>query len=167
MKSFDSLREALAEYLQAAGLDAVTAWNAGARVRRKAPVIAVTLRGVKGGPSGLWDYLGERFDRETGQWVELYGKRAKITLGLDIYAPECAGEAGCAAAFAKLSEALAGGRPAGLDVSELSCGETAFDRDTGLFRCPAQMTCQVFLYARQTEDGVFTDFEVRRIQNDH
>lgn len=161
MKGLDKLREALAECLRKAGLDAVAAWDAGERVRRKAPVIAVTLRGVQGGPAGLKDYLGEWLDPDTGRWEELYGKKATITLGLDIYAPESIGEAGCAAAFAKLSDVLVNGRPIGLGVEELSCGETGFDREAGMFRCPAQVTCRVFLYAKLTEDGEFTDFEVR------
>lgn len=161
MKGLDKLREDVAEYLRNAGIDAVTAWDVGDRVRRKKPVAVVSLREVQGGPAGLADYLGEWLDPETEKWEELYGKRAKLVLGLDLYAPESAGEAGCAAAFAKLSEALTGGRPTGLAVEELSCGETAFVKEQGLFRCPVQMTCRVFLYAKLTENGVFTDFEVR------
>ena len=161
MKGLEQLREEVAEYLREAGVDAVTAWSSENRTRRNKPVTVVSLREVQGGPAGLADYLGEWLDPETGKWEELYGKRAKLVLGLDLYAPESAGEAGCAAAFAKLSEALTGGRPAGLAVEELSCGGTAFVREQGLFRCPAQMTCRVFLYAKLIEDGVFTDFEVR------
>lgn len=161
MKGLDKLREDVAEYLQKQGIDAVTAWSMENRTRRKNPVAVVSLREVRGGPAGLSDYLGEWPDPVTGKWEERYGKRAKLILGLDLYAPESAGEAGCAAAFAKLSEALAGGRPAGLAVEELSCGETTFVREQGLLRCPVQMTCGVLLYARLTEDGVFTDFEVR------
>lgn len=161
MKGLDKLREAVAEFLRGQGVDAVTAWGVENRTQRKAPVVVISLREVQGGPAGLGDYLGERLDPDTGRWEELYGKRAKITLGLDIYAPEGAGEAGCAAAFARLSEALAEGRPEGLAVEELSCGETAFDRDAGVFRCPVRMACRVFLFARMTQDGAFTDFEVR------
>lgn len=161
MKGLEQLREEVAAFLRSAGIDAVTAWEDTDRVRRKSAVVAVSLRGVQGGPSGLADYLGEWLDPVSGKWEERYGKRAKLTLGLDVYAPESGGEAGCAAAFARLSDALTQGRPAGLVVEEISCGETVFDKTAGLFRCPAQMTCQVFLYAKLTEDGVFTEFEVR------
>lgn len=163
MKGLDTLREQTAQYLRAAGLDAVAAWNNSDRLRRKKPVIAVSLRGVQGGPAGLADYLGETRDEQSGRWEELYGIRAKLTLGLDIYAPEDAGEAGCAAAFGALSELLSDGRPAGMRVQELSCGETAFVREMGLLRCPVRMTCQVFLCAKRADDGTFTDFEVRGI----
>lgn len=161
MKGLEQLREEVAAYLREAGMDAVTAWSPEDRTRRKKPAAVVSLREIQGGPAGLADYLGEWPDPKTGKWEERYGKRAKLILGLDLYAPERAGEAGCAAAFARLSEALTGGKPAGLAVQELSCGETAFVREQGLFRCPVQMTCQVFLYAKLTEDGMFTDFEVR------
>ena len=161
MKGLEQLREDVAAYLRKAGLDAVTAWEHTDRVRRNAPVVAVSLREVQGGPAGLADYLGEWPDPATGKWEERYGKRAKLVLGLDLYAPESSGEAGCAAAFARLSEALLAGKPAGLAVEELKCGKAEFVREQGLLRCPAQMTCRVFLYARLAEDGVFTDFEVR------
>ena len=161
MKGLEQLREDVADYLRKAGIDAVAAWEHTDRVRRKTPVVSVSLRGVQGGPAGLADYLGDRLDPETGRWEELYGKQARLTLGLDLYAPESGGEAGCAAAFARLSEALACGRPAGLAVEELKCGETEFVREQGLLRCPVQMVCRVFVYARLTEDGEFTDFEVK------
>lgn len=164
VKGLDTLREDLAGFLRGKGLDAVTAWSNETRVRRIKPVVAVSLRAVQGGPAGLMDYLGERLDPDSGRWEELYGKRAKLTFGLDIYAPASAGEAGCAAAFARLSDALTGCKPAGLTVQELSCGETAFDQAAGLLHCPAQMTCQVFLFAKSLDNGQFSDFEVRGSQ---
>ena len=158
------MREAVAGFLREQGIDAVAAWDGGERARRKAPVVVVSLRGVQGGPAGLQDYLGERLDPETGRWEELYGKRAELSLGLDIYSPEALGEAGCAAAFARLSEVLADGRLAGLSVQELSCGEAEYVREQGRFRCRASARCQVYLYARTDETGAFTDFTVRGIR---
>lgn len=113
MRGLEELREATAEYLQASGVDAVTAWSSAERVRRTGAVAVVSLRGCEGGPAGFRDYLGERYDPERKVWEELYGRRAELTLGLDLYAPKSGGEAGCAALFAKLSEALADGRTGG------------------------------------------------------
>lgn len=165
VNGLDTLREDLAAFLRGKGLDAVTAWNHECRTRLLNPVVAVSLRAVQGGPAGLMDYLGERLDPDSGRWVELYGKRAKLTFGLDIFAPPSAGEAGCAAAFARLSDALTGSKPAGLAVQELSCGETAFDQSARLLHCPAQMTCCVFLFAISLHDGQFSDFHVRGTQS--
>lgn len=163
MRGLEELREVTAAFLREKGVDAVTAWKDTARSRLTGAVAVVSLRGCQGGPAGLRDYLGERFDRDSGRWEELYGKRATVTLGLDIYGPEELGEQGCAQAFSRLSEALADGGPAGLTVRELSCGETRFDRDQRLFRCQAQADCMVYLYAVAAENGEFTDFKVRGI----
>lgn len=161
MKGLDRLREAVAEFLRERDIDAVTAWDSGERVRRKAAVAVVSLRGVHSGPAGLRDYLGERFNEQTGRWEELYGKRAELTLGLDIYGPEALGEGGCTALFARLSEALADGRPEGLTVRELSCGQTEYLPEQGRFCCRVQARCGVYLSARMDEKGEFTDFTVR------
>lgn len=161
MKGLEELREATAAFLREKGVPAVTAWDSVPRVKRNEAVVVVSLRKCEGGPAGLRDYLGERFDPDTGQWAELYGKRAELTLGLDIYAPERLGEKGCAALFAKLSEGLTDGKPAGLTVLRLSCGETGFVEREGLFRCAGEAVCQVYLYAITDENGIFTDFRIK------
>lgn len=161
MRGLEQLREATAAFLRERGVPAETAWSTAARTRRDGAVAVVSLRGIRGGPAGLGDYLGERYNDSAGEWEELYGKRALLTLGLDIYAPEHLGERACAALFARLSEALADGGPQGLAVQELSCEETAFIAEEGRFRCRAQAVCQVYLYARADEEGKFTDFRVR------
>lgn len=166
MKGLEELREATAAFLRQRGVPAAVAWEDAPRVRRSGAVAVVSLRGCRGGPAGLQDYLGERFDPDTGRWEELYGKRAELTLGLDLYAPEQLGESGCTALFAKLSEALADGGPEGLTVLRLSCGETGFVEREGLFRCRAEAVCRVYLYASADENGVFTDFRIRGTAGD-
>lgn len=161
MTGLEQLRETMAEYLSGKGAAAVSAWSPADRARRGGAVAVVSLRGCEAGPAGLRDYLGERRNPETGRWEELYGKRAELTLGLDLYAPERLGEQGCAAHFARVAQALAGGGPEGLTVRTLSCGETVFDRQERLFRCPAQAACSVYLYAAADESGSFSDFRIR------
>lgn len=161
MRGLEELREATAQFLRDKGIDAVTAWNAGPRVRRSDPVAAVSLRSCEGGPAGFKDYLGERYDPARDVWEELYGKRAVLTLGLDLYAPRDSGESGCAALFARLTEALADDGPEGLTVKELRCGETTYDSQTGLFCCKAEAVCAVYLYAVAEDGGVFADFRVK------
>lgn len=161
MNGLDELRQAMAQYLNEQGVAAVTAWESGRRVRREEPVVAVSLRSCEGGPSGFQDYLGEQFDEASGTWRELYGKKAELTLGLDIWAPKSGGEAACAGLFDRLAQALTLGGPDGLRLREVSCGETTYDGDEGLFHCPAQAVGSVFLIAEATEDGLFTDFMVK------
>ena len=155
------MREQMAAFLRQQGVDAVCAYPEERRNRRSGPVAAVSLRACQGGPGGFRDYLGERYDESTGQWQELYGRRVTLTFGLDLYAPRESGAAGCQTLFDNLAEALAAGGPEGLKLHTLSRGETAFDRETGLFHCPAEAQCGAWLYAVADEGGTFLDFEVR------
>ena len=161
MMTLDELRQAMAQYLSSCGVAAVTAWEPGRRARREEPVAVVSLRGCEGGPAGFQDYLGERFDEASGTWRELYGKKAELTLGLDIWGPKSGGEAACAALFDRVVQALTLGGPDGLRLREVVCGETAYDGDEGLFHCPARAVGTVLLVAQAGEDGLFTDFMVK------
>ena len=72
---FGEIRERMAEYLISQGIDAVCAYPEEKRLRRTGAVAAVSLRACQGGPGGFQDYLGERWDEESGQWQELYGTK--------------------------------------------------------------------------------------------
>ena len=158
---FGTLRERMCEYLNSQGLDAVCAYPDSRRLRRTGAVAAVSLRSCQGGPGGFQDYLGERYDEESGQWQELYGKKIVLTFGLDIYAPPKEGAAEIQSAFEQMAEALRLGGPAGLRLLELSCGETEFDQEAGLYRRRVEALCQGYLYAVAEEGGAFLDFIVR------
>lgn len=161
MTGLNKLQEQLCRCLNQAGVPAVTAWSGENKARRDAPVAAVSLRGCRGGPGGFQDYLGERYNSDTGRWEELYGKRATLTFGLDLYAGGREGAAQCQSAFDALAQALSDAPPAGLRLESLSRGETVYDEQLGLFRCAVEAVCGAYLYAVADEDGVFADFEVR------
>lgn len=156
----------MTEYLNGHGVRAITAWPCESRRRLEGPVAAVSLRGCEAGPGGFRDYLGERYDPEAGVWRELYGRKVRVTFGLDFYAPRESGAAGCQAAFDALADALNGDGPAGLKLGELSRGEVVFDQGAGLFRCPAEAVCDAYLYAVAEEGGAFLEFEVKGYGND-
>lgn len=162
MAGLDEIRGRMAAFLTQQGLEAVTAWPEQRRTRREGAAAAVSLRGCEGGPAGFQDYLGERYNQETGRWEELYGRRVKITFGLDLYA---AGRSGGAAAIDRaldaLSAAFSGPGPEGLDILEFSVGETEFQEDSQLYHCPVEAVCQARLYAVADEGGAFLDFEIR------
>lgn len=161
MNALEKLRQELVEYLNGCGVSAVAAWESGRRVGRDSAVVAVSLRSCEGGPAGFQDYLGEFWDEEKGCWTEWYGRKAEVTFGLDIWGPRSGGESMCAALFSDAVQALTLGGPEGLQVREISCGETVFDEQEGLFCCPAKTVGTVFLRARADENGVFTDFTVK------
>ena len=156
-----AVRERMAEYLVQNGVEAVCAYPGGERERRAGAVAAVSVRSCQGGPGGFQDYLGERFDEGSGVWQELYGKRIVLTFGLDLYAPGPGGAQAIQTAFDRLAQALRQGGPPGLKMLELSCGETQFDREAGLFRREVEARCQGYLYAVAEEGGGFLDFIVR------
>lgn len=162
MSGLDKIREAMAGFLRVHGVDAVTAWPDSRRTRLTGAAAAVSLRKCEGGPSGFQDYLGERFNRDTNVWEELYGKRLTVTFGLDLYAPAQGGAAACQAAFETLAAAFQAGGPDGLSVLEFSQGEARFQ--DGLFCCPVQAVCQCYLYAVAGEDGTWTDFEIKGVR---
>ena len=162
MAGLDEIRSRMAAFLAEQGLEAVTAWPEVRRSRRNGAAIAVSLRSCEGGPAGFQDYLGERYNQDTGRWEELYGRRVKLTFGLDLYAAQRSG--GAAAidrALDTLSAALNGPGPDGLDILEFSAGETEFQEDSELYHCPVEAVCQARLYAVADEGGAFLDFEIR------
>ena len=154
----ERIREKLADYLTKQGVPAAAAWPVKEREKLTEAVAAVSLRGCSAGPSGFQDYLGGRYDAESGQWQELYGRRVTLTFGLDLYG-ESAGE--LQTAYDRMAEAFQWEGPAGLALRELSCGETEFDRAAGLYRRAVTAVCQGYLYAVADEGGTFLDFVVR------
>lgn len=158
---FREIREQMAEYLRGQGIDAVCAYPEERRTRRSGPVAAVSLRACQGGPGGFQDYLGERYDEESGQWQELYGRRVRFTFGLDLYAPKGCGAEEIQVAYDQLAEAFQWEGPPGLALLELSCGETEFDQESDLFRRRVEAVCQGYLYAVADQGGTFLDFIVR------
>ena len=59
----------MAVYLTARGAAAMTAWTGRERERLTRPTAVVSVRKCQVGPAGFQDYLGERFDRDSGQWT--------------------------------------------------------------------------------------------------
>ena len=158
---FQAVREQMAAFLRQQGVDAVCAYPEERRRQRSGPVAAVSLRACQGGPGGFRDYLGERYDERTGLWQELYGRKAALTFGLDLYAPRGQGDVGIQTAFDQVVQAFAQGAPQGLAVQEVACGETVYDGQAKRMKRPAQVVCQAYLYAAAQPGGLFTDFELR------
>ena len=114
----DTVRERLAAYLTEHGVEAVSAWPERARPPAAGAVAAVSIRRCEGADAGFGDYLGERYNEETGRWEELYGKRLTLTFGLDLFAGtgEAAGERQVRSAFDRMNAALQSGDPKGLKI---------------------------------------------------
>ena len=164
MNGLNTIREHMTAFLREQGVNALTAWPDGSRAGADGAVAAVSVRRCEGGPSGFQDYLGERFNPDTGHWEELYGKQLTVTFGLDLYGSRIGGGLECQTAFDNLTAAFQQGGPAGLTVSSFSQGEVKYDKELGLFRCPVEAVCQCFLYAVADEGGQFLDFEIKGVR---
>lgn len=158
----EQLCQAMAEYLTSCGVLAEAAFSRTLRTEA-GPVAVVSLRGCQAESAGFQDYLGERLNEETGCWEEIFGKKAKITFGLDLYAAEKGDGQQLQRAFDQLAEALILGGPEGLRVEEFSCGQTEYDGESRRLRRPVQAVCTVYLSAAAGSGGEFVDFELRGV----
>jgi len=157
VKDTGAARQALADYLTDRGIPAVTAWTQAARKGPGQAVCAVSLRGMEGGAPGFQDYLGERYDEESGTWEELYGKRLELTFGLDLLGGSAEQ---VQAGLDLLTAALEAGGPVGMRFMRFSAGECAYDAAQRRYVCPVQATAQVWSRAVAQEGGAFLDFTV-------
>lgn len=158
MTGVKELTAALAQWLTAGGVSAVTAWGESRRQRPNAALAAVSLRGLEGGNAGYQDYLGERFNEKSGAWEELYGKKLELTFGLDVYAAT-AGEV--SAALERMGELLGGGGPEGMAPAGFSAGETVYQSEQRRYFCPVQAKFQVWAVAAAREGETFLDFKIK------
>ena len=104
-----------------------------------------------------------RFREETGRWEERDGHRAELTFGLDLYAPERGDGALLQEAFDALAGVLLFEGPEGMELKELSCGETVRDGESRRLKRPAEAVFTLCLTAAADAGGPFTDFELRGV----
>ncbi len=159
--AMEVIRQRMTQYLQEQDINAIAAWPRQERLDQNGAVVVVSLRKCQSGPAGFQDYLGELFNEETGRWEELYGKKVHLTFGLDLYADAKAGETAIQHSFDQLAAALQDGGPEGLNIQQLSCGETGFDSAGRLLKRAVEAECTAFLYAVTEPGGAFLDFEIR------
>lgn len=157
----EKIRESMCAFLKGHGLATVVAWPRREREPLEGAVVCVSLRQCQAGPSGYRDYLGERWNEETREWEELYGRKSRLTFGLDLYAEALDGEGVIQEAFDRLMEAFQEGGPAGMKLAELSCGETGYDPSGRLLCRKVEAVCSAYLYAVTQPGGAFLDFEIR------
>ena len=157
----ENIREQMVDYLKERGVQAFAAWPAGERPVQEGALVVVSLRGCQAGPLVIPLSQVVLKAGGTGLWQELYGRKAALTFGLDLYAPRGQGDVGIQTAFDQVVQAFAQGAPQGLAVQEVACGETVYDGQAKRMKRPAQVVCQAYLYAAAQPGGLFTDFELR------
>lgn len=133
MTAAGQVRSEIVSRLKAAGLDAAEAYEDERFRERSGSVVAVGAKQAELAHAGLMNYLGERYDAESGRTVEVYGRKLKMAASLDVYAPRRKGARGCEQTAETVSEALLDGLADGLTLDELSWEKTEWDEEYGMF----------------------------------
>ena len=158
---FEALREGVVALLRENGVHAVLAMSPRPAGRWREAVAAVSVKKICCVDSGFQNYLGSEI--KDGKAKELYGRAADITLAIDVYAPGDGGESACQTALERIAEVLMTQGAAGLEVSELTAGQTEWLDREGMYRLRADCLCRAWLTAAADQEagGYFTDFEVK------
>lgn len=157
----EHVRQEMARWLRERGVEARTAWEPGRPRELEGPEVLVSLQRCRLEPAGLSDYLGERTDPQSGGPEPVFGRRAELTLGLDLYVPLRMGGEGMQAALDALAGAVLEGGPRGMELREFSCGEMGYDESGRLLRRRAQAVCGCWVCSHGGPEGVFLEFELR------
>ncbi len=161
MSTLAALQEAMVDFLQRQGIQALSAWPREGRGRWKEPSAVVAVKRVEGSPAGFGGYLGEVYDPVDRGWQEAYGQQVGVGFTLALYSPEKAGEEGCRLLLDRVVEALEREKPAGLTVEKWSMEETGFQEENRMFCGRLQLQCRGMLLAKAEETGAFLGFEVK------
>lgn len=159
--TLDSLQTELTGLLKRNGVQAMSAWPENRRASADGPVVLVSLEKLSCASAGLQDYLGETLDESTGQWRDLYGRRAQLTFTLDILASPRTGAQACREVFDQLVRCLQTDKPAGLSVRELDGEELKYDEKEGLLNLRCRLKCEGWLCTTGDEAGTFLNFTLR------
>lgn len=161
MKELAQVRQVVIQALQKAGMTALEAYPADRAKRYSGPVAAVAVGAAEGRTLGFCNYLGERYDPETGAAVERYGKQLEGDIVVEVRAE---GAAGCEAGCEQAAEVLLGGLPSGVRPGELRWEALVWERATGMFLRRGSLRCRaVFVAQAEEEGGTFLDFRLKGV----
>lgn len=151
----------LCEWLKQREIPALTGWTGVERSAMAAPAVLVTVKEYSACSAGFEDYLGEQYNEEKGTWEELYGRKAEVILGLDLYAPERESEQSLQTLLERLISMLTLEIPDGLQVGNITCGQTKWDEGQRRIKREVSARCTLWLHAVCSEGTEFLDFELR------
>lgn len=157
----DELQSTMAAFLCENGIDAMASWPDARRERLTRPTVMVSLDSLSCSPAGMQDYLGQRQDETTGQWEEVYGRRAQVTFALDVLAGEHSSAQECRQTANDMARLFQTERPGALTVQEMHLDELEHDEKRGLLRLRCVLTCTGIVCTAGQEAGTFLDFTLR------
>ncbi len=162
MTAVGQVKRAVMAAIAAAGGAAVESYNVEQLKCYQTAVTAVGAKETAIDESGAIEYLGEKTDEKTQQPVSVYGRRMRLTLLLEVYAPRELGAAGCETAAETVTQALMTALPEGLKLKTIQWGKAGWDKTAGMFRLEANAKYAAYFVAEAAEDEtVFTDFVLK------
>lgn len=164
MTAAGQVRAEIVGRLRCAGIDAVEAYEDEHFHERSAPVVAVGARQTELTDAGLMNYLGERYDTPSGRVVEVYGRKLKMTVALEAYAPRRKGARGCEQTAEAASEALLEGLADGIAMETIAWEKTEWDEEYGMFVRRGTARCTAYFVATADEESaVLTEFILKGV----
>lgn len=161
MKELAQVRQAVIQALNQAGLSALEAFPPERARAYDGPVAAVAVGAAEGKVLGFCNYLGERYDEQTGTVRELYGKQLEGEITVELRADRAAA---CESGVETAAEVLLGGLPSGIRPGELRWEALTWEKTTGMFLRRGSLRCQAIFAAESREDGVrFLDFVLKGV----
>ncbi len=151
----EQIREGLTAHLNGKGIRAVPAWSRTARTFPCGAGGRSIPAGVPLGPGRLSRLSGERYDPEAGRWEELYGRRVKLTFGLDLYGERAQGDEALQAAFDSWRGRSIREGPRGCGCWSSPAGRRSMTREGQLLRRPVEAVYEACLYAAAEPGGLF------------
>ena len=139
--------------LQAAGIHARAAKSAELSPRLEGSAVAVSVAELTLDPGGFCDYLGIH----EGQ--ELYGRRLRAKMRLDVLSPTAQGAGACRTAVDAACAVLAGGIE-GVSITAITSRAPAYDKVGDCFCAAIEADCHGWLCAApmDTDDGLLEHF---------
>ena len=126
------------------------------------PVVAVSLGRVQVERMGLGDYLGLRFDLDSGREMEVYARKTKVRLELELFAGKELGEAVLRSSCRAVEQAVTGERLFGFSTALLEQEACEFYEKLELFRCKISLDLEGYLQGLlDTESGEFSGFQIQ------
>lgn len=163
MNGFAQIKTLLADKLRGAGVTTVEAWSRKLLPRLSGAAAVLGFAETESGDAALWNYLGEAWDETLGCPVERYGRRVKVTLFADLYAP-MDGAALLDAACGALETLALTPLVKGLRLEAVRRGEVYADSVSGYLKCRCTAVCTAYFTASRTEEGAeLTDFTLKGV----
>lgn len=165
MTAAGQVRGEIVSRLRAAGIEAAAAYEEERFRERNGSIVSVGAKQTELTGAGLMHYLGERYDAESGHTLEVYGRRMKMTVALDVYASRRKGARCCEETAEAVAETLLSGAIEGVSLEEMRWEKTEWDREYGMFVRRGTAECTAYFVATADEENaVLTDFILKGVR---